>query len=105
MKKQAMIASLMALALLVSPIGNMGSMHQVSAEEDPGAAVSSVSGNAFRTGETTEKVQLDTPANLRWGYDNGYNNAKYNMYWEGVNHSFYPDYYGVMNTDWEIEVY
>lgn len=105
MKKQAMIASLMALALLVSPIGSMGSMSQVSAEEDPGAAVSSVSGNAFRAGETTEKVQLDTPANLRWGYDDWHNNTKYNMYWEGVNHSFYPDYYGVMNTDWEIEVY
>lgn len=104
-EKQAMIASLMALALLVSPIGSMGFMSQVSAEEGPGAAVSSVSGNASRTGETTEKVQLDTPANLRWGYDDGYNNVKYNMYWEGVNHSFYSDINGVMNTDWEIEVY
>lgn len=105
MKKQAMIASLMALALLVSPIGSMGSMHQVSAEEDTGAVVSSVSGNASGAGETTEKVQLDTPTNLRWGYDDGYINPKYYMYWEGVNHSFYTDYYGDLRADWEIEVY
>lgn len=105
MKKQAMIASLMALALLVSPIGSMGSMHQVSAEEDPGAVVSSVSGNTSGAGETTEKVQLDMPTNLRWGCDDGYVNPKYYMYWEGVNHSFYTDYYGDLRADWEIEVY
>lgn len=102
MKKQAMIASLMALVLLVSPVGSMGSMRQVSAEEDPGVVVSSVSGNASGAGETTEKVQLDTPTNLRWGYDDEwYDNDKYNIRWEGVNESVDEDGW----SDWEIEIY
>lgn len=102
MKKQAMIASLMALALLVSPIGSMGSMHQVSAEEDTGAVVSSVSGNASGAGETTEKVQLDTPTNLRWGCDDGISpNPKYYICWEGVNESIDENGY----TSWQIQVY
>ena len=36
MKKQAMMASLAALALLVSPLGSMCGLTQVSAEEQSG---------------------------------------------------------------------
>ncbi len=97
MKKQVMIASLMALALLVSPLGNPGGLTQVSAEEEPGMELLSVSGNAW------EKVQLDAPTNLRWGRISQY--RSYGLFWEGVNHSFYVDEGGYCCSDWHIEVY
>ncbi len=61
MKRQTVMASMIALALLVSPLGNMSDLTQVNAEGQQGAELNSVSGN------TQEKVLLDTPANLRWG--------------------------------------
>ena len=97
MKKQVMIASLMALALLVSPLGNPGGLTQVSAEEEPDTELLSVSGNA------REKVQLDAPTNLRWERISQY--RSYGLFWEGVNHSFYVDEGGYCCSDWQIEVY
>lgn len=96
MKKQVMIASLMALALLVSPLGNPG-VTQVSAEEEPGTELLSVSGNARDAGSAQERVQLDTPTNPQWGtkpqYVDGNGFYKYNISWEGVGPNWFVDLY------------
>ncbi|MCM1120555.1 MAG: LysM peptidoglycan-binding domain-containing protein [bacterium] len=97
MKKQAMIASLLALALLAAPLGNLGGSTQVNAEEEAGSELLSVSGN------TQEKVQLDAPTNLRWG--NGVHPySKYKMHWSGVNDSTYMSHFRYLYSDWRYEV-
>lgn len=99
MKRQAMMASLMALALLVSPLGSVGGMNRVSAEEQQGAELYSVSGN------TQEKVQIDTPTNLRWrGVETWAPSSEYDMLWDGVNPSkvLYPG--GGETARWRCEI-
>lgn len=93
MKRRAMIASLMTLALLATPFGSMGAMGKVHAKEASESAA--------------EKVQLDAPTNLRWGpRDSSHSspNCKYDMNWEGVNPSLNDSGYDV-TSGWDIEVY
>ncbi len=91
MKKKVMMTSLMALALLISPLGSMDGLTRVSAEEQQ-----AVSGN------TQEKVQLDTPVNLQWGNGQSNPNAKYGIQWDGVNASTSKD--GVARWAYEIRI-
>lgn len=102
MKKQIMIASLMALALLVSPMSSLNPMLRVNAEEEPAAEVHSVTGNASGTEGTTEKVQLNAPYGLKWGdmsVISSFPSAKYTIQWVDGE----PEKEGGFN--WEIEVY
>ncbi len=96
MKRQAMMASLLALALLVSPFGNPGGLLQVNAQERPGEELYSVSGNAPEEVQPRtltdlsleETIQLDVPTNLRWGVStSGFPNGRYSAEWSGVNDS------------------
>ena len=112
MKKQARMAWLVTLALLAPPLGAMGAAFAVSAEEGAAEVYSedgsnSVSGNEAGTESGTEKVQLDTPTNLRWGAqgDYGFLNAKYCANWEGVNPSIEESTDSWLYAGWVIEVY
>lgn len=112
MKKQARIAWLVTLALLAPPIGAIGSVSAAEAEEGSGEAYSeegndSVSGGDSGAGTGTEKVKLDTPANLRWGATEDYDapNSKYWMNWEGVNPSIDESFTFYVASRWNIEVY
>ncbi len=102
MKRRVMIASLMALAMLTSPVGGLNSMLRVSAEEEPGLEMRSVTGNASETEEDTEKVQLNAPIVFDWGDISSipvFPNAKYTIWWDGGN----IEEDGIFN--WEIEFY
>lgn len=68
MKRQAMMASLMTLALLVSPLGRMGGLTRVNAEEQPEAEPYSVSGNTQETGTMPAPTQVQFHDNYRCGY-------------------------------------
>ncbi len=98
MKRQTVMASMIALALLVSPLGNMSDLTQVNAEGQQGAELNSVSGNR------QEKVLLDTPANLRWGGDQTNPNNKYCMQWDGVNASVHTSSSGYKSAMWEYQI-
>lgn len=68
MKKQTMIVSLAALALLVSPLGNMGGLFRVSAEEQQGAELYSVSGSEQETGTMAFAPMVQFYDNYFGGY-------------------------------------
>lgn len=111
MKRQAMIASLLALALLAAPLGNMGPMAAVDAEESPAEETYSVSDNASESKIGTERVQLDAPTNLSWGNipnepNEDYSDVdnRYTMYWDGVNPSTYEVGDGCLCSKWIIEI-
>lgn len=93
MKKKARIAWLAAVALLAAPLGAMGPVSTAEAEETE------------TTESGTEKIQLDTPTNLRWGAAEDLDEPglynKYNMNWEGTNPSINEN----GNSFWPIEVY
>lgn len=103
MKKGRLTASLMALALAAAMPGGMGSMATVNAEEAYQA-----SAVASGTENGTEKVQLDTPTNLRWGQLDStyvYPNGKYYTKWEGVNPSISEGVALYVGSDWVVEGY
>lgn len=106
MKRQAMIASLLALALLTAPLGNMGPMAAVDAEEGPAAGTYSVSDNASESEDDTKWVQLDAPTNPRWETVTDENGLvwKYSMCWDGVNPSTDEFYGGRVYSEWAIEI-
>lgn len=70
MKKQAMMASLAALALLVSPLGSMCGLTQVSAEEQPGADVSVQAEE--HEGELSETISIGELKNVQFSEDLGW---------------------------------
>lgn len=70
MKKQAMMASLAALALLVSPLGSMCGLTQVSAEEQPGADVSAQAEE--HEGELSETISIGELKNVQFSEDMGW---------------------------------
>ncbi|MCM1376552.1 MAG: LysM peptidoglycan-binding domain-containing protein [Muribaculum sp.] len=116
MKRQAMIASLLALALLAAPLGNMGPMAAVDAEEGPAEGtysatdIASVTGNASELESYTDRTPVDTPTNVRWESISGENGDKanrytrYAMYWDGVNPSTYDIGYGNISSCWVFEI-
>lgn len=85
MKKEIIVGSLMALALLVSPVGK-DTIFQVNGQE------------------ITEKVQLDAPTDLQWGEVLGYGYSRYNFSWGGINLSgSFPSSEG--RASWWIQLY